>query len=566
MPGPASTASTSALSTAPSESVSSPATETSAHATGTATSSASLQHADVDLAETGTATATATATSEATATKAVLATIAAPSPTSIPASTITSIPSNYLSWLDVFVKLGQSWAQTTTTTTLSAVTTNALVDGTDFASTRAEFSRTFHATNTASTIIASLGQDAKTGTVSIKTSSESNQKEFKTSTAELLTKTESLKVASSKAISSFTATNLVSQSPAPVPIPFSYSRSTTRQSSLTVNDASDPFENTAPRTTTTTTSAFTSTTATLELPSSTLIVNPFSENPPDSTGADGPSGSASASPTVLYTSIAIGLGAFIALMGALVFALRRQKRTLTAGARTTLQRRAPRGGSTPKKEDFSGFNFSSTTGEGGSEKDLQWEERFHVSRNEGAPPWIATSSRRPPTASRGMVVFEDAVDTGGGGGVGGGGGANRYLPLVSSEMEGLTRPEKAASLEFMQRAGLDRRDDWRNPSGAGRIEVRDRLYQFENSFAGHHHHQAHEKRMGLVLDGKTEYDRMENAFGDHHCSLSYQSGLGGRAEKDYSCKSSVAEDKCHVVSNLPLYTPSEQSDCSHSHL
>ncbi|KAJ3245572.1 hypothetical protein HDU77_009419 [Chytriomyces hyalinus] len=558
MPGSASTSATSALPTAPSESVSSPATETSVHATGTATSSAALQHADVDFSETRTATATATATSEATATKAAaLATIAAPSPTSVPASTTISVPSDYLSWLDVFVKLGQSWAQTTAT--LSAATTNAFADGTDFASTRAEFSRTFHITNTASTIIASLGQDTKTATVSIKTS-ESNQKEFKTSTTELLTKTESLKVASSKAASSLTATNLVSQSPAPVPIPFSYSRSTTRHSSLTVNDASDPFESTAA--TRTTTSAFLSTTATLELSSSTLIVNPLSDNPPDSTGADGPPGSSgSASPTVLYTSIAIGLGALIALVGALVFALRRQKRTLSAGARTTLQRRAPRG--TPEKQDFSGFNFS-CAGEG-SEKDLQWEERFHVSRDEGAP-WIATSSRRP-TASRGMVVFEDSVDTGGGGG-GGGGGANRYLPLVSSEMEGLTRPEKAASLEFMQRAGLDRRDDWRNPSGAGRIEVRDRLYQFENSFAGHHHHhQAHEKRMGLVLDGKTEYDRMENAFGDHHCSLSYQSGLGGRhAEKDYSCKSSVAEDKCHVVSNLPLYTPSEQSDCSHSHL
>ncbi|KAJ3378396.1 hypothetical protein HDU80_002862, partial [Chytriomyces hyalinus] len=465
MPGSASTSAISALPTAPSESVSSPATETSVHATGTATSSASVQHADVDFSETRTTTATATATSEATATKAAaLATIAAPSPTSVPASTTISVPSDYLSWLDVFVKLGQSWAQTTTT--LSAATTNALADGTDFASTRAEFSRTFHATNTASTIIASLGQDTKTGTVSIKTS-ESNQKEFKTSTTtELLTKTESLKVASSKAAasSSLTATNLVSQSPAPVPIPFSYSRSTTRQSSLTVNDASDPFESTA-ATRTTTASAFISTTATLELSSSTLIVNPLSDNPPDSTGADGPSGSSgsSASPTVLYTSIAIGLGALIALVGALVFALRRQKRTLSAGARTTLQRRAaaPRGGN-HEKEDFSGFNFSCTRD--GSEKDLQWEERFHVSRDEGAP-WIATSSRRP-TASRGMVVFEDSVDAAGGGG----GGTKQYLPLVSSEMEGLTRPEKAASLEFMQRAGLDIRDDWRNPSGAGRIE------------------------------------------------------------------------------------------------
>ncbi|KAJ3230107.1 hypothetical protein HDU81_004759 [Chytriomyces hyalinus] len=547
MPASASTSSTAA---APSESVSSTesasldATEASAHATGTAT--APLQHA-LDLPATGTATATATL--EATATKALLATFAAPSPTSVPASTTTSVPGDYLSWLDVFVKLGNSWAQTTT---LSVVTANALVDGADFA-TRAEFSRTFHASNTASTIIASLGQDSKTGSILIKTN-ENNHKESKTST-ESSTKTESLKAASKASSFTFTATNLVSQSPAPIPIPFSYSRSTTRgvsQSSLSVNDASDAFESTATRTT----SAFISpatTVTTHELPSSTLIVNPFSENPPYSTGADGPSGT---SPTVMYTSIAIGLGAFIALVGALVFALRRQKQSHSTGARTTLQRRAPRRGSPPEKENISGFSFSST-GEGGSEKDLQWEERFHVSRNEGAP-WIATSSRRTPTASRGMVVFEEPVEAR---------GANRYLPLVSSEMEGLTRPEKAASLEFMQRAGLDRRDDWRNPSGAGRIEVRDRLYQFDNSFAHHHHQQqAHEKRRGLVLDGKTEYDRMEPAFGDRHCSLSYQSGLGGLAEKDYSCKSSVAEDKCHVVSNLPLYTPSEQSDCSHSHL
>ncbi|KAI8620866.1 hypothetical protein BC830DRAFT_1097008, partial [Chytriomyces sp. MP71] len=282
------------------------------------------------------------------------------------------------------------------------------------------------------------------------------------------------------------------------PIFFSYSRSIKRSSSHTLNAI--------PLTTAVTTETYVSAGT-----SALTDTGPtYSSTFPESTAYDTDK---ELSPYIVYTCVAIGLGAFIAILAASILSLSHNR---AKGPRSILRRRAQRAPLRPP----SAFNSS----------DLQWDERLA----------FKSAPRRNAQGACGMVILDEANTR------------SMHAVLAFPEVA-LTRPEKAASLEFMKRAQYGHLGKVVHARSGVVTPVYGGGDGMDNMVT---------RRAGGVYDGWAEqaaWPKVEDFHND--TSESFTTGERGKSLAVSLMEEDPEQLKCegHSVASVPLYTPERSS-------